>query len=219
MLSQYNIHECVGHCQQSNLMSYHLALGCVWNLMDVHVNTINTSSWTVYICIRLYTLDLIPEPEHGWIEDKSAFMHVCYMWCMGECLKKNTGYIQTCHLNFVECIWLDYELQSCRNRCWQQLKWHLLWIFLMLYILKCHEKHHRFSQHNVCIACNFSGILWLGSGLQRFRNIHFLDLKVWFCMFSAYWRLWKSSEGIQRHHPNCSQFLCISLAQIQAPKL
>ena len=123
MLSQYNIHECVGHCQQSNLMSYHLALGCVWGLMDVHVNTINTSSWTVYICIRLYTLDLIPEPEHGWIEDKSAFMHVCYMWCMGECLKKNTGYIQTCHLNFVECIWLDSELQSRRNSCWQHLKW------------------------------------------------------------------------------------------------
>ena len=89
-------------------------------------NTITTSSWTVHICIRLCTLDLIIEPEHGWIEAKSAFLYVCCMRWMERCLKKNTEYIQPCHLNFVECIWLDYELQSCRNRCWQQLKWHLL---------------------------------------------------------------------------------------------
>ena len=88
----------------------------------------------------------------------------------------------------------------------------------MLCCLTCHKKPHRTSQHNVCISCDFSGILWLSSGIQRYRNSHFLDLKVQFWMFSAHWRLWETSEDIQTYHLNCSQFLCIFLAQIQAPK-
>ena len=116
----HNIYEYVGCCQQSSLMSYYWALFCVWHLMDVYVNAITTSSLMVHICI---TLDLTMELKHGWIKDKSAFLYVWCMWCMGRCFKKNTEYIQTYHLNFLEFFWLDSELQSCENSCWQHLKW------------------------------------------------------------------------------------------------
>ena len=108
------------------------------------------------------------------------------------------------------------ELQK---RLLAAFKMGLLWIFRMLCCLTCHKKPHRTSQHNVCISCDFSGILWLSSGIQRYRNSHFLDVKVQFWMFSAHWRLWKTSEDIQTYHLNCPQLFCIFLAQIQAPKL
>ena len=109
----HNIHERVGCCQQSSWMSYCLALPCVSDLMDVHVNM-----WMLSLLVAeqytsvLYSVHLIKLLSWNMAES-TINLHFC-MFDAGDAYNGASRRIQSTSkhmiLLFLEFFWLDSEL-------------------------------------------------------------------------------------------------------------